>query len=322
MMLDVLSLVVGGGMVYLLGRDKGDGHPVLLPAPQITTQVIQQVIQAQQGTAPLGEEGLTTQDLRNRLESGQMAFYHRHSYALDAAKADEEISLEGDTIYATTDGSLQGIYVRLNNISADPIYFSEVNPTPPMRFYKVYLTSPAQTGKTLYLYTLNTSMAGMPYFSSAISIAPAVVPTSAEQAFHKIRSDKDTHFYGAIVQNAKEDESLTGLLANKVRITGVAIQADQNLSFRVIFWSKDTFDDTDLDLDEYCGEVSLDLSTNGFRIAGANQYYLDMRGLELDYEDDDATKELHLSLMNLSATSKNATTTGEVVIEVYYEVRS
>lgn len=329
--LDVLSLIAGGGMTYLLSRLGKDGQitepegAIVLPPQQISTQVINQIIQQaqqQQVAAPIGEEGLSEQELRNRLLTGQISFYQRKEFALDTAREDEEVAIEGDTIFATTDGSLQGIYIRLNHTSVSPIYFGEVNPTPPLRFYKLYLTSSAQSGKKLYLYTLNTTMAGMPYFSSSISIAPAVIETSAVQTFHKIRSDKDSHFTGAIAQYAKEDENLTGLLANKVRITGVAIQADQNLSFRVILWSKDTADDTDLDVDEYCGEVSLDLSTNGFRIAGAGQYYLDMRGLEIDYEDDDESKELHVSLMNLSASAKNAGATGEVVIEVYYEVRS
>lgn len=145
--------------------------------------------------------------------------------------------------------------------------------------------------------------------------------TKSDNVQLTLRSDKDTHFTGAIVQNAKEDENLTGLVSNKIRVTGVSIQADQNLKFKVLFWTKDTFDDIDLDEDTYCGEVELDLNLEGFRISGAGQYYLDMRGLDIDYEDHDASHELHISLLNLSVTSKDAGGVGEVVVEVYYELR-
>lgn len=50
----------------------------------------------------------------------------------------------------------------------------------------------------------------------------------------------------------------------------------------------DGFDNTDLDLDRFCGEVEIDLPTNVYQIGRANQYYLDMRGLEIDYEDEEA----------------------------------
>tara|TARA_Y100000034_G_scaffold9879_1_gene10465 strand:+ start:1472 stop:1903 length:432 start_codon:yes stop_codon:yes gene_type:complete len=137
--------------------------------------------------------------------------------------------------------------------------------------------------------------------------------------FLNLRSAKGSHFTGAIAQNAQEAEDLTGLAWNKIVIRGVMIQADQQLRFRVIFWAKDSLDDTDLDADAYIGEVEVDLVAYGYQIAGANQYYLDIRGLALDYQDEDSTNELHISLQNLSAAAKNAGATGEVVVEISYE---
>lgn len=137
--------------------------------------------------------------------------------------------------------------------------------------------------------------------------------------FLTLRSDKDTHFTGQIVQNAQETENLTGLAWSKVRITGIMLQADQQLNFRVILWSKDTFDDTDLDADAFIAEVQVPLVTAGFQVAGANQWYLDIRGVEIPYQDEDSTNEVHISLQNLSATAKNAGATGEVVVELAYE---
>jgi len=48
-------------------------------------------------------------------------------------------------------------------------------------------------------------------------------------------------------------------------------------------------------------------------------YQLDLKNVDLPYEDLDKTKELHVILNNLSPTAKSAGTNGEVVIEVSYE---
>lgn len=131
-------------------------------------------------------------------------------------------------------------------------------------------------------------------------------------------TDKDVHFTGAIVMNAQETENITGLLSNRYLVRGVNIQSDQALHYRLIFWGSDTFDDTDLDVDTYIDDVDLDLSAGGaaFRIAGAGQYYLNSGDLEILYEDYDITRELHISLQNLSAVAKNAGATGEVQIDI------
>jgi len=47
--------------------------------------------------------------------------------------------------------------------------------------------------------------------------------------------------------------------------------------------------------------------------------YLELRDLNIPYEDLDETKELHVILKNLSPTEKTKGTNGEVVIEVEYE---
>jgi len=48
-------------------------------------------------------------------------------------------------------------------------------------------------------------------------------------------------------------------------------------------------------------------------------YRLNIKNINLPYEDKDKTKELHMLLKNLSPTSKEAGADGEVVIEVKYE---
>jgi len=132
-------------------------------------------------------------------------------------------------------------------------------------------------------------------------------------------TDKDIQFTGVIAQWAKEDENITGLLSNKIKITDVAIEADENLSFRLLFWATDGFDDADLDADTFLGAATLDIPTNGFRIGGANQYYLNASDLNLHYRDDDYTNELHTSLQCLTAAGKTAGATGEVVVKIGYK---
>lgn len=140
-----------------------------------------------------------------------------------------------------------------------------------------------------------------------------------------IRSDKDVDFIGAIVQNAKEDANLTGLPMNKVFIKGISLQSKEARDYLVSYWSKDTFEDTDLDVDTFIDWTRFNLAgTSGIdvmRIAGANQFYGSVTGLNIPYEDKDASNELHISLLNLSASAKTAGAAGEVVVEVWVEPR-
>lgn len=252
-------------------------------------------------------------ELRRKVESGEWVPYEIKTLPLDSAREDELIPIQGDFVHAWTDGVLDGIGVRLGRKQNDIAYFKRRNPISGFPFWGLYLTNTAQPGRTLDL------MIGREASAEAVTTE---VTVSSTQYFYTLRSDKDSHFTGAIAQNAKEDENLTGLLGNKVRITGVSLQADENLSFRVVFWKTDGFEDADLDLDRFCGEVVIDLPTDGYQIAGANQYYLDMRGLDIDYEDEDASNELHVSLMCLTAAGKTAGAGGEVVLEIFYEPRA
>lgn len=252
-------------------------------------------------------------EMRRRAENGSWFPYQTFTISsMPTAVTDELHIIEGDFIHAWTDGSLVDIGVRLNHPDADILYFNRRNPIQGFNFWKVYLSYPVQSGKKLDI------MFGR---EASATAQTTEVTVSTSQKIYTIRSDKDTHFTLAIAQNAKEDESLTGLIGNKIRITGVALQSDQNLDYRVIFWKTDGFDNTDLNTDKFCGEVQFDIPTFGYQIAGSNQFYLDVRGLAIDYEDEDDTHEIHVSLMNLSATSKNSGGAGEVTLDIYYEPR-
>ncbi|GAI23821.1 unnamed protein product, partial [marine sediment metagenome] len=133
--------------------------------------------------------------------------------------------------------------------------------------------------------------------------------------------DKDTNFILALTTGNKEDANLAGLLSNKIRILDIAIQADQNLDLWLMFWRKDTFNNIDLDVDAFIGMVQLDLATFGKQVGGAGQYYMSIEDVNLDYEDEDESNELHVSLYNADAAAKNAGATGEISVFVKYELR-
>lgn len=79
----------------------------------------------------------------------------------------------------------------------------------------------------------------------------------------EIRSEKGEHFTEAIAQNGVERENLTGLPTDRVIITGVKINSEQSLHYRVLFYATDDFDETDLDNDKLLGSVELDLTRYG-----------------------------------------------------------
>jgi hypothetical protein len=135
---------------------------------------------------------------------------------------------------------------------------------------------------------------------------------------YAVRSDKDANFTTAIAQNAKEDENLTGVAANKIRIKRITCQSDENLAWEIQLWETDTFDDVDLDLDSYKASVIFD-TADAMRIGAANQWYYDSGSLDIPCEDLDGTFELHISLCNRSAAAKTAGANGEFVLLVEYE---
>ncbi len=253
-----------------------------------------------------------TPDLLQDLESGGRVPVQTKTLPLDTARTDVEVPVQGIGLLAITDGLLTGCGVKLSQQTASLISFNDINPIP-FPFSRIFLTTPAQAGKTLKLY----------YSEEVVPWASAYpVTIQASQSFNILRSDKDTHFTGALAQGAKEDENIAGLLANKIRVTGITLQADQRLHYKILLWFKDSFDDTDLDLDMFCAEIDIDLAAYGIQIGGAGQWYLDVRDLHVDYDDMDITKELHISLYNADPTAKNAGATGEVVVAVTYEPRA
>jgi len=141
------------------------------------------------------------------------------------------------------------------------------------------------------------------------------------QGVYYIDSDKDTHFTGALAQHAIESESLNfpDLFPNAgiqdVIIEGINIQSDQNLEWDVFVWSTSGYNNSDVDLAAMIDYWNFP-TTSGKQIAGANQYYypLPANRISVPYRDANNTSKLHVSLVNRSATGKNAGATGEVKV--------
>lgn len=136
-----------------------------------------------------------------------------------------------------------------------------------------------------------------------------------------IDSDKDTHFTGALIQNAIENESiafpsiLTDTGVHGLLIVGISVQADEQLDWDIILWGKSTFSSTDLDSDNFIDFFNFP-TASGKRIAGANQYYWasPANNVEVFYKDLDNSGKLHVGLVNRNAGAKTAGAAGEIKI--------
>ena len=137
-----------------------------------------------------------------------------------------------------------------------------------------------------------------------------------------IKSDKDTHFSGALAQNAAEVEALNfptdwvTLGISDIIIESVSIQSDQNLEWDVMLFSTDGTTDTDLDLDTFTDFFNF-ATTSGKQIGAANQFYYSSpsNNLQIPYKNTQNRSKLHVALVNRSATGKNAGATGEFTVE-------
>lgn len=134
-----------------------------------------------------------------------------------------------------------------------------------------------------------------------------------------VRSDKDTHFSGAIIQDAGEAESIVGLPMSKCVIEQIDIIAKENLAFEVELYSADTHDDaTNMDNDKFIGSMrflAADGKTDGtyYKYSSANSVGT-WRGIAYFDEDGEGSQALHAILRNRSAASKSAGAAGEVVV--------
>jgi len=127
-----------------------------------------------------------------------------------------------------------------------------------------------------------------------------------------IETNKDTHFTESITQNNCENETIS-VITNKYVINGISIQSKQPLNYRLLVWGSNNFNNSNLNTEKYIGCINLDLSTKeAFQINNENQYRLNIENLQLQYQDFQSTNNLYIGLMNLSPTTKQSGSNGEV----------
>lgn len=157
-------------------------------------------------------------------------------------------------------------------------------------------------------------------------LIPGVTSIGRASETYILSTDKDLHFTGGIALNAIENETIDGLITDKIKITDINIQVDEARLYTLWLWKDSNYSDTDLDTDTFGGFINLDLATSGKQIAGAGQWYLDSANLAVKYEDTEpatanGTYQLHCGLMVSAGAAKPAGAAGEVQIDVYYSPR-
>lgn len=138
---------------------------------------------------------------------------------------------------------------------------------------------------------------------------------------YTVSSLKDSQFTDELAKNAVERENITGLRSNRIRISKITIQCTQQLHLQLIFYGTDAFEESELASDRYIADVELDMPYYGFQQT-VSQWRMDLTDVNIDYEDLDGTKELHVVLKNLSPTTKSAYPTTEVKVDFLCEARA
>lgn len=156
-------------------------------------------------------------------------------------------------------------------------------------------------------------------------IRTGVTNVNKSESISFVRTNAGSNFTGAIVMNDHIVENLPRLSDDRIVIKEINVQSVQNLKYKLWFWSNDTFDDVSLNVDSYRTSVLIDMTNSNNetvdRLNNANQYYLDIRGLSILYEDLDVSNEIHCSLQNLSRTAKIAGSLGAVQLDIAYTPR-
>ena len=250
---------------------------------------------------------------RNILEQVKVnkpPFYRKITLDMATARKDAVFDEVADFIIIDNQDASVACEIRLNEPEFEKLdlrKFSKLQGT----IWRFYITNAAGTGSIELLLCR-----GLAFLAEEVGAGAEKLPP-----FYTLRSDKDDHFTGAIITNATEEENLTGLIGNKVKITGMVVLSDQQLNYRVVLFSTDAFADADLDIDSLINEFEFDMLSYGRRIADTGKYSMVVTDLDMDYIDEDGTKELHVALQNLSSTTKTAGSDGEVILRFIYEER-
>jgi len=140
-------------------------------------------------------------------------------------------------------------------------------------------------------------------------------------AIYTVSTDKDTQFTDELAKNSIERENISGLRENRVCVVKASVQSDQLLRYGLFLYATSDFEESDIDLDKFVSYIEFNLPLYGIQQTGG-QYRMDVNGLEIDYIDESEAKQLHLVLKNLSPTTKNQGSTGEVKFDLIIESKA
>ena len=138
-----------------------------------------------------------------------------------------------------------------------------------------------------------------------------------------VRSDKDTHFTGALIQNAMELETLGDPATENKRdqtrsiIQRISIISEQNLDWDIVLF-RSTFAPPltlDCDLDPTIDWVTFEVA-DGVQVAAAGLYRYSYTSLQILYWNTDAPGAIHVGLVNRNAVAKGAGAAGEIIVEL------
>lgn len=153
-----------------------------------------------------------------------------------------------------------------------------------------------------------------------------------------VRTNPATQFRATLAQNAALTLNLTmppagsvagdgfvdaGLAAGSTvrgRLKAIGLISVENLAWEVWLWSRDLYQAGVLLSGTLAplGRWSF-VTGDGARIAATGAYYYYKEGLDVAYEDLDRTGEVHLMLVNRSASGKSADDAGAVQVQLAFE---
>ena len=148
-----------------------------------------------------------------------------------------------------------------------------------------------------------------------------------------IDTDPATQFIAGLAQNASDllswtpDMAIAAAPDCRGRVIAIAIISDQNLAWELNFWSREAGPAAaSVSLDSFLGRKGF-IAGDGLQIAGAGSFRYFASGLDITVLDEDPRVDrdspyagrLHLSLVNRSATGKNAGATGEIKIRLFVD---
>ncbi len=140
---------------------------------------------------------------------------------------------------------------------------------------------------------------------------------------YRIVTDKDVQWTGALAQNAGANETINVPWADanlRLTLSALTVVSDQNLAWELAFWNSAVFGSSNLDLDGYIGNWQFQTS-DGFQIAATGSYRYFIPDLGIPLVDLAGAGNLYVTLINRSATAKNAGATGEIVVTFHVEAQ-